>query len=219
MRGSVGPPAPRTEGSEGLTPRATAAERFDALYRETFTSVYAYCRRRVHPPSDVDDVVAEVYAAVWRRLDDALAAEIPLAWIYGVAYRTIANSRRGRRRRLRLVDRANRTPDRPRVNDPAVDIVDADTGERLRADLSAALTELSHVDREIVLLSAWEQLSQNEIAAIVGLSPKAVRTRLYRARKQLERTIRRDNTDEVDTESAKADGERRTPRDEQGEDS
>lgn len=96
-------------------PQPSRDQRFEELYRATFAAVFAYCVRRVDPRADVDDVVSEVYAAVWRRLDDALDADVPLAWIYGVAYRTIGNRRRSAARSLRLVDkltgqRRRRTP-------------------------------------------------------------------------------------------------------------
>lgn len=183
-----------------LTPRALAEQRFDALYRETFRYVYAYCHRRVDQRDAVDDVVAEVYASVWRRLDDALDAEIPLAWIYGIAYRTIGNHRRGRHRARRLVDRLQDTHRADVPPDPALAVERAEAAAELTDELRDALAALNPVDREIVLLSAWENLSQAEIAAVVGVKPASVRSRLYRSRQRLEQALRaRDITKDPDT--------------------
>lgn len=169
-------------------PPSSREQRFDELYRATFAAVYAYCVRRVDRRDDVDDVVSEVYAAVWRRLDDALEADIPLAWIYGIAYRTIGNRRRGTLRTLRLVDRLRAQP-APHRSTPEEDVAAAHARRELRAVLDAALAELSPVDAEIVRLSVWEELSHPEIAAIVGVDTPLVRSRLYRGKQRLERAL------------------------------
>lgn len=148
---------------------------------------------------DVDDVVSEVYASVWRRLDDALAADKPLAWIYGVAYRTLGNQQRSTSRALRLVTKVQAQPIAS-PSDPGRIVEQNDSAERTAAAVGQALQELSPVDAEIVRLSVWESMPQAEIAAIVGLEPGLVRSRLYRSRQKLERALRpRDIGQEPDT--------------------
>ena len=181
-------------------------QRFDELYRATFAAVYAYCIRRVDQRDDVDDVVSEVYAAVWRRLDDALAADAPLAWIYGVAYRTIGNRHRGRARSLRLVDRL-RGQAVSATATPEDQVTAAETRRELRARLDAALAELNPVDAEIVRLSVWEELSHSDIAAIVGVETRLVRSRLYRGKQRLERALHaRDISWSPDTKTSRTHG-------------
>ena len=55
----------------------------------------------------------------------------------------------------------------------------------------AAIAELPVDLREAVLLSEYEDKSHAEIAGIVGATPKAVETRLYRAREHLRRSLAR----------------------------
>jgi RNA polymerase sigma-70 factor (ECF subfamily) len=45
--------------------------------------------------------------------------------------------------------------------------------------------------REAVILSEYEDLSHAEIGAVVGATPKAVETRLYRARDLLRKRLQR----------------------------
>jgi RNA polymerase sigma factor (sigma-70 family) len=172
---------------------------FERLYRETYSDLVTYCRRRLPADSDtVDDVVAQVYLTAWRRLDDFLAVDKPIAWLYAVAYRTVSNRHRARRRgaglqsRLRLV--------RPPAGlDPADHVV---RGSAL-GDLNRALDQLDPVDREIVMLAAWEGLTYVEIGQITNLSVAAVRTRLFRARRSLSDHVEasgRDGSDVVDTD-------------------
>jgi len=188
---------------------------FERLYRETYSELVTYCRRRLPADSDtVDDVVAQVYLTAWRRLDDFLAVDKPIAWLYAVAYRTVSNRHRSRRRgaglqaRLRLV-RA------PAAVDPADHAV---RGSALE-DLNRALHQLDPVDREIVMLAAWEGLAYIEIGQITDLSVAAVRTRLYRARRSLSDHVEaagRDGSEVVDTdvsgpENGPADGNPHKP--------
>ena len=47
------------------------------------------------------------------------------------------------------------------------------------------VTELGSDARELLTLTAWEQLTPAEIAAMIGDAPGSVRVRLHRARGQL----------------------------------
>lgn len=50
-----------------------------------------------------------------------------------------------------------------------------------------ALDALREKDREVLLLAAWEELSNDQIAAIVGCSTDAAAQRVHRAKKKLAR--------------------------------
>ncbi|MCL6443907.1 MAG: RNA polymerase sigma factor, partial [Alicyclobacillus sp.] len=55
----------------------------------------------------------------------------------------------------------------------------------LVAEVSAILDEMNAVDREIILLRHVHQFSYEEIAAVVGMRPGTVRTRIARARQRI----------------------------------
>jgi RNA polymerase sigma factor (sigma-70 family) len=55
--------------------------------------------------------------------------------------------------------------------------------------LRAALAALPERDREIVMLTAWEDLTPKQIAAVIGTPVNIVRVRLHRARARLKRDI------------------------------
>lgn len=154
-------------------------DRFTELSRQVSRPLHAYVARRV-PAADVDDVLAEVTVVLWRRLDEV--PPDPLPWCYGVARRQVANHRRGERRRLRLAERviALEPSYAPPVDDPD------------HTEVHEALGTLRELDREVVLLWAWEQLQPREIAEVTGLTPNAVSIRLHRARQRLARELRKD---------------------------
>lgn len=149
----------------------------EARYRALFDSCYqplqAFARRRA-AAGDADDLVAEVLTIAWRRLDD-VPGDAPLAWLYGVAHRTLANQRRSSDRRRRLVDRITvhqrMTPSPSPSADPT-DVLDA-------------LARLRDDDQAILRLAAWEELSSAEIAVVLDCTANAAALRLSRARKRL----------------------------------
>ncbi len=57
--------------------------------------------------------------------------------------------------------------------------------------LHQALSTLRALDREVVLLWAWEELAPRQIALVTGLTPNAVSIRLHRAKKKLRAQLER----------------------------
>jgi RNA polymerase sigma factor (sigma-70 family) len=56
-------------------------------------------------------------------------------------------------------------------------------------ELLAAVATLRPIDQELLRLRTWEELSIKDIAVVVGMSPKAVESRLVRIRKNLARRL------------------------------
>ncbi len=80
--------------------------RFTRLAHEVGEPLRRYVVRRA-PVAAVDDVLADTFLVLWRRLDD-LPGDDPLPWAYAVARRCLANAHRSARRQLSLVERIGR---------------------------------------------------------------------------------------------------------------
>jgi RNA polymerase sigma-70 factor (ECF subfamily) len=78
----------------------------------------------------------------------------PLPWLYGVAFRTLANQRGSERRSAALTERLIERRDAP---SPPIPGFDSDPD--LDPQVERALDTLSTVEREAVLLIAWEGLT------------------------------------------------------------
>jgi RNA polymerase sigma-70 factor, ECF subfamily len=163
-------------GSQTATGSGDAARRFEALFEANYRSVLAYALRRVDRQL-AEDVAAETFTVAWRRLDAVPEDELP--WLYGVARRTIANQRRGDRRRRALLAKLSR--EAPSGGGPG-DLAD---GIAERSAVVAALERLSERDRETLRLVAWEGLETARAARAAGCSPGAFAVRLHRARSRL----------------------------------
>ena len=142
---------------------------FDDAYHRWYGDVFRYVRRRVGDDL-APDVTMEVFTIAWRRKETLLAADTPLAWLYGVARRCVANARRSRARARALADRAARAASHESP-DASADVLDA-------------LSRLGDGDREVLMLTAWEGLSSDEVAVVLDISPAAARKRLSRARER-----------------------------------
>jgi RNA polymerase sigma factor (sigma-70 family) len=145
----------------------SAEERFRDIYRYHADAVTAYVRRRSAPDA-VDDVVADTFLVCWRKLDRV--PDEPLAWLYAVARKTLANHRRAANRQP-LPAGGGEERDLPQIEGDPV--------------LAHAFSLLSEADREILRLIAWEQLSLRDAATTVGCSYVACRVRFHRARRRL----------------------------------
>jgi RNA polymerase sigma factor (sigma-70 family) len=154
--------------------------RFRAVYDAHYHRVLGYALRRSATREDAEDVVAETFLAAWRRLEDAPTRPGELLWLYGIARNTLANHRRGERRRGRLAGRLHEESglsSRPVNSDEDV------------VSVAAAFARLHDSDRELLALAAWEGLDPAEIATVLGCSRNAARIRLHRARKRLAREV------------------------------
>lgn len=138
---------------------------------------------------DVEEAMADSFVALWRGLDRYDPARPLAGWVYGIARRTALN----RRRALGRAGRWEELPD-------TLTAEDADPADRVAAQqelerLRDAIGQLPQPDREIFLRRYYLYQTVNEIAACMGLAPKAVENKLCRRRKQLRQAFREGGKD------------------------
>ena len=172
-----------------MTPSTTSPSRlarFDALFTAHQRHVLAYAMRRTKAVADAEDVAAETFTIAWRKFDTIPAAE-PLPWLYAVARRVLANHRRGLGRRERLAALL-------RVEDVATPIRACEDRD---GPAFVALAALSPADQEILRLVAWEELGNQQVAAVLGITANAVAIRLHRARARFADALASDPREDV----------------------
>ena len=165
-----------------MTPDPTTASplaRFEALFREHERAILAYAMRRTATPADAEDAAAETFAIAWRKLESVPATEA-LPWLYAVARRVLANQRRGigRRERLAAFLQVRDVPTPQHV------------GEAQDGPAFEALATLSPTDQELLRLVAWEELGNQQIAVVLGITTNAVAIRLHRARQRFSAALK-----------------------------
>jgi RNA polymerase sigma factor (sigma-70 family) len=142
--------------------------RFEQLYRAHAGAVRTYVARRSDSQT-ADDVVADVFLVVWRRLGD-VPQDDPLPWLLAVARRTLANRRRTAMRELALRARIRSHRSEP--------ILGPDEQTEIDEAVLRALAQLNEHDREALLLVAWEGLTPAQAAVVAGVRPNTFSTRV-----------------------------------------
>jgi RNA polymerase sigma factor (sigma-70 family) len=133
-------------------------DQFAAIYDRYFAEIYRHMAGRLGR-NVADDLAAETFLVAFRkrhRFDPARGSVRP--WLYGIATTLVGQHRREETRRYRALARAGR-----RVLDSAESyddrVADAVTAERLGGQLAAALTDLRHGDRDVLLLVVISELT------------------------------------------------------------
>ena len=181
------------EYPDDLSARAANGERaaFSELMRQTKAALFRVIRRYVGDEQEAWDLLQETYAAAWisiRRYDPARPFE---AWL-----RTIALNKCRDWSRRRLVRRLIRggldlsSPEALAVPDGAESADDRMETARRLSRLNEEMSRLPPHLKAPLLLTALEGRSQSEAAGILGISVKAVETRVARARRRLSDVLR-----------------------------
>lgn len=174
-----------TDGELAALCLAGRQSAFSEILRRHHKSVYRVVRGHVGNEEDALDLVQECFVSAFKHLDRYDQARPLRAWLSRIAINKCRDWARRRAVRRFLSSALPWSGAAAEVPDPspAADEASADREElellwRAVADLPASL-------KEPLILRTIEGLSQSEVAVILGISEKAVETRLYRARAKL----------------------------------
>jgi RNA polymerase sigma-70 factor, ECF subfamily len=165
--------------SAASSSRSPSESALRALVDTHFDFIWRLLRRMGLSPADADDAAQHVFITATEKFD-VITPGSERTFLYGVALRVLANLRRKQRRR------------REEALAPAVwptDSAALPDGEleaaRTRAELDALLTELPDELRRVLVLTAVEDLTMTEVAALESIPSGTVASRLRRARSLL----------------------------------
>jgi RNA polymerase sigma-70 factor (ECF subfamily) len=163
---------------------ATAAARaldFDALYRDARDDVFAYTATLLRDSAAAEDVTAQAFERAYQRRSrfDARRGS-PRAWLFGIA-RNAALDELRRRKRAQTAG-LPLPPQAPGPDEVAERAAERDAVRR-------ALGSLGARDRELIALKYHADLSNGDIAQIVGVNANHVGTLLHRAMNQLREAV------------------------------
>jgi len=165
----VGPPvADATIAELVVAARGGNQAAFTTLYQRFHRAVHAVALARVGV-SDAADVVQDVFARAWTRLDAVRDPAAFPGWLMTLA-------------RHRAIDRARL---RPPPSDTTVEVAVAPVPTAEAAAALRAIRALPEAYRETLLMRLVEGLTGPEIAERTGLTPESVRVNLHRGMKLL----------------------------------
>lgn len=145
------------------------------LYAAMRDPLQRFLRRRVRDPEAADDLLHDVFVRVHERSETLRDVQCLESWIYTIA-------------RNAIVDRQRR--ERPTLGvDEAMPCVDGDEDNEVLQELASCVHRcieyLPEPYREALRLTAFENVSQRELAERCGLSLSGAKSRVQRARRML----------------------------------
>lgn len=158
-------------------------ERWFDLHAE---AVFGYVARRLGPQI-ARDVSADVFRSAiegFERFDQGRGSE--RSWLLGIATNHVRRHWRTEERRLRALERTAGFAGSVR-SDPTELIDDRLDADRRLSRLLECVVALPEVDRELLVLVAWEGCSNVEVGEILGIPAGTIGSRLSRIRSQLRR--------------------------------
>ena len=146
-------------------------EAFSALFARYKQPLFGFFRRRVADPAQAEELTQETFLAVLRAAARYQASALFRTYLYAVGFKILRAYRR------KAAFRATFLGEQPPGREPAID-----NAIETQALMRQAVGKLERLDREVLLLREFEQLSYAEIAGLLGLPLNTVRSRLFRAR-------------------------------------
>lgn len=180
--------SPADSDEQRLVERFAAGDHaaFERLVDRYQSQVAGMAYRLLGWPDEIDDVVQDVFVAVFKGLPGFRREARLSSWLTRIVVNTCRSH--GRRRRLLL-----RWLPRLRARNAALDglshrsateqlpLADREVFDRVRA----AVRQMPDMYREVVVLRYLEQMSAAEVAEALAVSINTVEVRLHRARKRL----------------------------------
>jgi RNA polymerase sigma-70 factor (ECF subfamily) len=154
-------------------------ERLAALVSQYAGTLYRVAFSVLRNASDAEDAVQEAFLRVLRHRDSLRDVRDERVWLIRIVWNIV-------------LDRKRRAKTRPETDDVA-ELVRVLPSEGLSAEERAAAAQHhAHVlmcvgrlpakEREVMMLSAFEELNSVEISTVLGITESSVRSRLFRAR-------------------------------------
>jgi RNA polymerase sigma-70 factor (ECF subfamily) len=169
--------APASE--EQLLSRVAKADEtaFSELYQRYELILFNYLLRMVHEREAAEDLLQEVFVAIWNGAGRFRGHSSVKTWIFHIAHNQAVSWLRALRRVTPLEEAEQSSGE----EDPEAEMLINWTNTKLRQ----ALDRLSPEHREVVELAFFQDLSYFEIAEIAGCPIGTVKSRMSYARRNL----------------------------------
>ena len=150
-----------------------------SLVAEYAATLYRVAYSVLRNPADAEDAVQETFIRVLRHRETLHEVRDRRVWLIRIVWNVV-------------LDKKRRSKSRPETDDVSELARVLPAGGLTAEERAAAAQHHAHVlscveqlpakEREVLLLSAFEELTSVEIAAVLAISESSVRSRLFRAR-------------------------------------
>jgi RNA polymerase sigma-70 factor (ECF subfamily) len=171
---TVAPPTPPTDQELMLAFQRGSVEAFEEIFRRYEQPIWGYFRRRMADAARAEELMQDTFMAVLRGAQRYQPTASFRTYLYSIAFNLLSADRRDSRTAAAS----------PRERHLAV-------GPTIDDDLwmRQAVSRLDEIDRSVVMLREFDQLSYSEISDVLHIPVNTVRSRLFRAREALRRLL------------------------------
>lgn len=161
---------------------------FASLYRRHNLAIFNYLLRMVHEKPVAEDLLQEVFVAVWEGSDRFKGRAKVKTWIFRIAHnQAVSWLRKNGRRKLDYEMAELRTPDGPEARSLA---------NWQHGQVQEALGQLSAVHRAVIELAFVNELSYADISEVMDCPVGTVKSRMSYALRHLEQLLKWRGIDE-----------------------
>lgn len=155
---------------------------FSRLVEAYQRPVYNLTYRMLGSPEEAEDAAQETFLRAYSRLDQYDVNHKFSTWLFSIANHHCIDRLRKRRAKVVSIDE---NPVLENLEHGAAQPEEDLLSQELAAELQTLLDKLDPDYRTPLVLRYWEDCSYEEIAEAMGLTVSAVKSRLFRARKQV----------------------------------
>jgi len=176
--------APALISERGSAPAKTldSSETITALVMEYSATLYRVAYSVMRNAAEAEDAVQEAFLRVLKHRDKLDSILDHRVWLIRITWNIVLDRKRRSKTRPENDDIADYTRILPSKDRRADDSLISSQEHSLILKL---IERLPRKEREALLLSAVEELSTVQIAAVLGTTESSIRSRIFRARRQL----------------------------------
>src|ERR1039458_4783194 len=154
-------------------------ERLVALVNQYAGTLYRVAFSVLRNPADAEDAVQEAFLRVLRHRDTLGEVRDQRVWLIRIVWNIVLDRKRRAKTRPETDDVSELARVLPSGGLSAEQIASA---AQHHAHVLACVDRLPVKERQVLMLSAFEELNSVEIASVLNITESSVRSRLFRAR-------------------------------------
>lgn len=159
-----------------------------ALVEQYATTLYRVAFSVLRNAADAEDAVQEAFLRVLRHRDSLEEIRDHRVWLIRIVWNIVLDRKRRAKTRPETDDVSELARVLPAAGLSAEEIAAA---VQHHTRVLRLVEQLPAKEREVLVLSAFEELSSVEIAAVLGITESSVRSRLFRARNLMAELLER----------------------------
>src|SRR5271170_1743702 len=170
--------------SEALAPAKTldSSETITALVMEYSATLYRVAYSVMRNAAEAEDAVQEAFLRVLKHREKLEEIQDLRVWLIRITWNVVLDKKRRSKTRPEnddIADYVRVLPSSDRGADESL------ISSQEHARILMLIDRLPHKEREALLLSAVQDLSTFQIATILGTTESSIRSRIFRARREL----------------------------------